>query len=259
MSVGGGVGNYHLSSPILVPKDLTREATEPVEYSGKGQTKVHGFSTNKQEIGQGGTGTIYLSRDDQRVVIKKSDGKLSSHFKPSDYIKEYLIGMSLDHKCLMKVYALGIKTKENGDKTYKIKMERVDGKTIYDMTHVTLDSYKKILQDAFDCLVYLYSQNITWKDLDSGCNAMINGDQIKFIDFGRYEKIENKNELLKCLFSQYSMVNGQLSYKLSDSDFGKIVNKLHMAMEPARSNLPSTEHQEIFAHIRQAIDNLPSQ
>ena len=254
--------------PVHIPTPL-----EPghILYSGKGQTRALEFSTKKPRLGKGVFGTAYISREDESMVIKKSERVQDpDKIHQKMWRKEFQMGRALNHPFFVKVHELAEKTYSDGSKKYKIKMERAHGKTLQAMDTITRDQVKKILSDALDCLRYLYNNKFAWSDVKSD-NIIINNDQIKFIDFERYVKAAPNKEhlLLSSLLHEFSIGLVERGLKKFEARMGDSLDHAHPFQLGAFSGIMGTIDKSqqkisnekdtytaegIFVDIQKAID-----
>jgi len=233
-----------------------------IEYSGKGQTSLYGFSTNKTKIGSGNTGTVYESGISSDVVIKKSTrkGKYSIN-KDKDYLSylnEYKMGFTLEHKCLRKVYAFAIKTREDGKKVYRLKMERINGKSLSSqaLEKLSMQQLKKNLTDTLDCANYLDSRKITWSDLTPSNTFITESSEIKFIDPEYYKEVLLDYQRSMDLVNEYSAFCKTLKNACVETDhvaFDNFIKEINLI---CWQDLPLPPFSIISDAIKSAIAKL---
>ena len=152
-----------------------------------------------RKLGQGGTGSTYLFRDesvDMLFAVKKyTPQKEEDREKYYErFVNEIKILFKLSNDNIVRIYNYYIYPKE---KTGYIQMEFIDGETI---DKLNPEKYKKTWNDYFTTIInafcYLYKSGIIHRDIRTS-NFMIdkNTGDVKIIDFGFGKKITGEEDI----------------------------------------------------------------
>lgn len=223
---------------------------QPIEYK-KGDIKTRDIvPTEKEILGEGAYGKVYVHLNNKQLVVKKSHVNIA---------KEYKIGLELDHPCLVKPHYLFIKKYSNGTSKYQMVMEKIDGCSIR-----TLDKHEKkltceqilmILIQAKGCCIYLYNQNVVWGDVNRGNIFLTNDNRLMICDFGCWrierEPINKATGLLGCtmniidLLIYYSLFKEiPIAIKKSITEPSELFEK-NILKSDAKARLHSSDDERI--------------
>lgn len=158
------------------------------------QTKEFTF---QRYIGQGGTGTTVLVKDevtDFQFVCKKytpqDENRKEEYFQR--FIDEIKIMFPIFHKNIVRIYNYYLYPEFT---TGYILMEFVEGSTIDNfLMWQTDDIYESVFMQLIDAFVYLEKNSVLHRDIRNGNILVTNDGVLKVIDFGFGKKIDTSNK-----------------------------------------------------------------
>lgn len=175
-----------IPAPILYSqgqKEIQRQVS--VQKLPDGMDELHPVV-----LGTGSEGTVYIRRIQESHAVKKSFYDI--HF-------EYMIGMLLQHPNLNKTHRLYIKHYDSSlhvtsqPVKYKLVMDKIEGVRLADIYRnrapkLPNEVVQQLLKQAEDCCLYLFDQNITWKDVNAQNIFVTKDNQLKICDFGYWKR-----------------------------------------------------------------------
>ncbi len=157
-----------------------------------------------EEIGRGGMGIVYRSRD--RILGREVALKiLNSHFKHDEKIVETFLReakslAALNHLHIVTVFDAGIE-----DGNYYISMEFIEGKTIRELLkkkgHFRLSTTTILAKQVLKALAYAHSKKVIHRDITTNNMMLTDSKIIKLMDFG-LARVVNQ------LHSEQSIIGG---------------------------------------------------
>lgn len=156
------------------------------------------------EIGRGGMGIVYRSRD--RILGREVALKiLNSHFKHDEKIVETFLReakslAALNHLHIVTVFDAGIE-----DGNYYISMEFIEGKTIRELLkkkgHFKLATTVALAKQVLKALSYAHSKRVIHRDITTNNMMLTDSKIVKLMDFG-LARVVNQ------LHSEQSIIGG---------------------------------------------------
>ena len=178
---------------------------------------------NEGLLGRGAHGKVQLHRQNERVVVKKSN---------EDLTKEFKISEKLDHPCIVKSHQLYVKEYHNSIKIYKLVMEKIEGKTIGNLSHLSEDEIRLLLSEAKETLKYLFTQDVFWSDVNPQNIFQTDQGHLKICDLGWWEETQDpvylaKNLLLGAMVLTRNVLNAA-TFSESSRDPSQIIKKIYL-------------------------------
>ncbi len=191
----------------------------PIQYT-QGQKEVHEqvsvqkFSNGRDKLfpvilGKGTEGTVYVRRLQESHVVKKSF---------YDIQNEYIIGVLLQHPNFNKTHHLYIKHNDESHPTtsprvkYKLVMDKIEGVRLADIYQDKAPKLpdavvQQLLKQAEESCLYLFDQNITWKDVNAQNIFVTKDNQLKICDFGYWKReSDSQNKAVSLLLGSMELV-----------------------------------------------------
>lgn len=135
--------------------------------------------TVKTILGKGSKGEVFIHRQNENWVVKKSALSL---------VHEFDLGKFLNHPNIVKLHTLFIKYYPTFPikRKYKLVMDRITGnhlRTCYG-THLPKETIISLITQAKDCCLYLFDHKVKWRDLH-GENVFFDPkeEKLTFADF----------------------------------------------------------------------------
>lgn len=201
-------------------------------------------------LGEGSEGTVYVRRLQASHAIKKSFYNIQN---------EYILGILLKHPNFNKTHRLYIKRYEETQKVrhpqlkYKLVMDKIEGvrlTEIYgDQAPKLSDAVvKSLLQQAEDCCLYLFDQNIAWKDVNSKNIFVTEENQLKICDFGYWKKqTDPQKKTLSLLLGSIELVEWILKSAQSLPDHPSPNQDIVFPKECFDEQMIPHEHEHIYS------------
>jgi non-specific serine/threonine protein kinase len=140
----------------------------------------------ERELGRGGMGIVYLSRDPtlgRKVAVKVLPTSFTSDERRLRFEREARTAAQLNHPSIATVYELG-----QAEETYFIAMEYVDGKSLREKLlepePPPLAEALEIGIQAAEALAAAHSRNIVHRDLKPHNVMLTEQGKVKILDFG---------------------------------------------------------------------------
>lgn len=198
-------GNASPTHNTIVHNAHLNPVPEPKSYH-KGGPKNGAPKRNKnKQLGKGNmAGAVFENKNNPKRAIKI----ISSP-------QEYEMGAALNHPVLAKAYSLHIKKYDgtNRNDKHKLDMEKISGKNIthfqFGSSAIPKEQALKLITQAKDCCKYLFRAQVGWKDVNDG-NIFIenNTNNLRLIDFGFWQQVENPQERAVMLLLGAMEMNG---------------------------------------------------
>lgn len=203
-------------------KDQKAERKASLAFEKKASKfKNDNKAEHRVKLGKGAHGTVFNAENNR--VIKKicSD-------KPKILDLEYRIGAKLDHPNLVKSHSLHQsdydKSVNKGLKNNYLVMDKIDGQMLAKIKDtsvpLTNEVVLKNLDQAKDCCLYLFDENIAWADVNAENIFIDTQDNLKICDFGAWSlETDSKVRALKLLLGSLELT-GRL-FNATDTDIGR--------------------------------------
>jgi non-specific serine/threonine protein kinase len=140
----------------------------------------------ERELGRGGMGIVYLSRDPtlgRQVAIKVLPSGFTSDERRLRFEREARTAAQLNHPSIATVYELG-----QAEDTYFIAMEYVDGKSLRESLlgpePLSLGEALEIGIQTAEALAAAHGRNIVHRDLKPHNVMLTDQGRVKILDFG---------------------------------------------------------------------------
>lgn len=263
----------NLSATAQKTVDVSKEINKPqhVEYT-KGVKRTHDLiPTVKDSIGGGAAGTVFIHGDKAHLVVKKCTissrvGKtMERAFVLGQPViaapeREFAIGSQLNHPHLVKMRDLYLKKYPEGQRVYKLVMDKIEGDMISEYyskeKELSDELVKKLLLQARDCCLYLFDQKVRWADLNTG-NIFVTKEKkdLMLCDYGHWYTEENPLErTLYLMLGSMEIVQRILkgSSLENNNDLVLDIEKTVFSREIFGTNV---EFKEIFSHMKMRYED----
>lgn len=201
---------------------LAASTQGPIIHYRKGEQSTHSLvPTVKEPLGKGVTGTVHMLKNDPDCVVKKSISERT--------FKEFKIGTAVNGTphCVSH-HKLFIKHFGNGQKKYKIVMDRIYGKELKNYFYKELDPnlIATLLKEAGESCLELVHRGVCWRDLhgnnvfltDSGHLALMDYDYWEIVKKGQNDKNASAIHLMELQRLFYNILS---TGKVTDLENGK--------------------------------------
>lgn len=220
--------------------------------------------------GKGAQG-VYDAESNQAIKVERSAVAYTKRF-----IQEYRIGAKLDHPNLAKSKSLHLIPSESNSSSeftfanMYLVMEKIEGTTISSSMKEAEKHSEQIILNALDaaknCCLYLFDENIAWKDVNDQNIFITNDNQLKICDYGAWSlEPDSKKRALKLLLgsmeatswllrtsaigtAEYNNKSSELKYpkEFFQQDIG--LKNIYTALLNFDSNNPNTPYRVVEEH-----------
>lgn len=194
-----------------------------LEFKKKASTiKNDQKAERRVKLGKGVQGTVFDAHNNRAVKKVRSQNEKALE-------TEYRIGAILDHHHLAKSHSLHKSPSSHYiTQNHYLVMDKIEGKRLADIVSVnahlspnhsklTNETVLKNLDQAKNCCLYLFDENITWADVNSQNIFVDKQNNLKICDFGAWSLEANpQTRALKLLLG--SMETADWLLKASQSD-----------------------------------------